>query len=377
MKIGILTQPLHNNYGGILQNYALQKVLKKMGHEVYTIDRDVHKPFFLKGASLLKYSLKRLSGDKRRIRRWMTTTERDIISLNTSNFIDKHIDKTEKVISNDELIKLHKTFQFDAYIVGSDQVWRPQYSPCLSNYFLDFLPLDKKIKRIAYSASFGVDTWELNKKETQIAKSLIGKFDSISVREDSAIDLCKKHLGVDAIQTADPTLLLDKRDYEDIIDKKIDQNKGNLFVYILDETPANNQFVNKIAGKYGLTPFKIMPERNFLASSKMNLKECIFPPVEKWISAFRDAKLIITDSFHGTIFSAIFQKPFISLHNQERGTSRFTSLARLFESESRFVQDTKEIIPSIQLSKEEIERIQYRTNIIRQRSFDFLKSSLE
>ena len=252
MKIGILTQPLMNNYGGLLQNYALQTVLKEMGHEVYTLDRDVAKPAHLKCASIIKYSLHRLSGDKRRIRRWMTAKEKNIISQNTHPFIENYIQKTSKVTTTKELRKLHETYKFDVYIVGSDQVWRPQYSPCISNYFLDFIPVNDPAKRIAYAASFGVDDWEFTRKETSLAKSLIKKFDSISVREDSAVNLCKQYFLVDAIKTADPTLLLNREAYEQLITHNdIKQSDGNLFVYILDKNPQKEYFIQKIANTYG------------------------------------------------------------------------------------------------------------------------------
>ena len=98
-------------------------------------------------------------------------------------------------------------FHFDAFVVGSDQVWRPRYNAYIPNLFLDFTE-GMSVKRIAYAASFGTDQWEFSAEQTTISSFLAKKFDIVSVREASGIQLCKQNLGVDAIQVLDPSLLL-------------------------------------------------------------------------------------------------------------------------------------------------------------------------
>ena len=98
--------------------------------------------------------------------------------------------------------------EYDAFIVGSDQVWRPSYNQHLEQAFLNFTENWKNVKRIAYAASFGVDNWEFTKKQTKECKRLVQKFDFVSVREDTAVNLCKEHLGIEATHVLDPTLLL-------------------------------------------------------------------------------------------------------------------------------------------------------------------------
>lgn len=107
----------------------------------------------------------------------------------------------------------------DAIIVGSDQVWRPDYSSCQPNYFLDFLPKDSKIRRISNAASFGGDNWDWSTELTARCAKLLQLFDAVSVREASGVRLCKEHFNVGAVNVLDPTMLLDPEDYIAIIGK--------------------------------------------------------------------------------------------------------------------------------------------------------------
>jgi hypothetical protein len=197
------------------------------------------------------------------------------------------------------------------------------------------------IKRIAYAASFGMDdlseyTPKLIKHTAKLAK----QFDAISVREDSGVFLCKKYWKVEAVHLLDPTLLLYKDDYIQLVvqDKKnISQSQGNLFVYLLDRTAEKQHIVNKISAMLHLSAFEIMPKSIFTLKDLNEIEKYTFPPVTQWLQSFIDAEFIVTDSFHGTIFSIIFNKPFIVTGNKERGLARFSSLLRIFNLENRLI----------------------------------------
>lgn len=340
MKIGILTQPLHHNYGGILQNYALQKTVKDMGHEVWTIDRDFYSPGYRKYASIIKRLLLKPINRNAPIRVWATKKEEEIIRQHIKTFIKNNIQTTEKTTSTKQLVRLHQKYAFDAYIVGSDQVWRPRYSPCLTNYFLDFVESKRNVKKIAYAASFGVDDWEFTEEQTRECARLTKLFEAISVREDSAVELCKKYLNVDAVHLLDPTLLLNKEDYLALINSaNTTPSNGDLFVYILDKDEKKTHIVNEVAKQKNLTPFELLPKQFLIEANKNEIEKCIYPPIEQWLRSFLDAKFIITDSFHGTIFSIIFEKPFIVIGNKKRGLSRFNSLLEMFRLEERMINE--------------------------------------
>lgn len=334
MKIGILTQPLKTNYGGILQNYALQTVLKRMGHEVWTIDRQIELPWFIKVGSMVKRFFLKLFNRNLKVRIWINKKEFSIITQNTRQFVNNHIQITEKVTNSKQLVEIHKKYKFDAYIVGSDQVWRPKYSPNIRNEFLDFVKDDELTKKIAYAVSFGVDSWEFSEEETQECAELAKRFDFISVREDSGVKLCKDYLGVNAIHVLDPTMLLRKEDYIELIKKSgVSDSNGDLFVYLLDRDKQKKAFIDKVAKEKRLKTFEVMPNIRWeekIETEKVDFKESVFPPIEKWLKGIIDAKFVITDSFHGTVFSILFNKPFIVLENRGRGNERFVSLLSLF-----------------------------------------------
>ncbi|MDD4969986.1 MAG: polysaccharide pyruvyl transferase family protein [Paludibacter sp.] len=339
MKIGILTQPLSTNYGGLLQAYALQYVLKNMGHEVLTIDKQaIDLPFRIKLLSVVKrLSALIMHNSPNLIRVWATAKERNIIAKNTNRFIKDNISTTTKIGPFKKLSFLKK-YNFDAYIVGSDQVWRLKYSPCILDYFLDFCNNQDKIKRIAYAASFGVENWEFPKKLTEQSASLSKKFDAISVREDSAVELCKNYMGVQAVRVLDPTMLLTKEDYIGLVEKEnIPKNRGSLMIYVLDKSNENNETIQQVTQYLNLESFSVMAKNSFYEVGKNKLEGCIFPSVTEWIRGFMDAEYVITDSFHGTVFSILFNKPFLSIGNIDRGITRFTSLLNLFGLEDRLI----------------------------------------
>lgn len=356
MKIGILTQPLQANYGGLLQNYALQQVLLRAGYEVETIDwihpsvNSLHERLYRIKRKILSLFF---SEEYPKPRYQLTDEERKVIQRNTNHFISSYINHTEKVRSKEGFISKAKEGNYDVYVVGSDQCWRPCYNSFLTSMFLDFAK-NENTKRIAYAASFGTNQWEFTPEMTSVCAPLAQKFDFVSVREDSGIHLCKEHLGVDAVHVLDPTLLLTKDDYIQLIEaEKEPISKGTLFNYILDPDAVKSTFINKVAKEKGLNAFQVLPKCQEETRTKQDVKnrieDCVFPGVTTWLRAFMDAEMTIVDSFHGMVFSIIFNKPFWVLGNARRGMSRFTSLLKVFHLEDR-------LLDAYQLQEVDIER---------------------
>jgi hypothetical protein len=262
-----------------------------------------------------------------------TYKERYEISKNTLNFIDKHITpSTEYLSSNEELSKINSLV--DGVIVGSDQVWRPNYTPNIYAYYLDFLRSDKL--KISYAASLGTDKWLYTEHEKSICKKLLHEFDYISVREDSGVDLISDHFGLKADQLADPTLLLTKSDYLGLLSGSFERKEKTVFTYVLDDDEFTESIIKKVSEELGLIPFKVMPLKFDINYTKDKSKY-VFPPVEKWISAFASCDYVVADSFHGCVFSIIFNKPFVAIGNMERGLTRFTSLLKTFNLQDRLI----------------------------------------
>ena len=160
MKIGILTQRLHSNYGGLLQNYALHKVLKDNGHTALTIDwkpgsRNL-KWYLSVGGLYILHAILPSMFEKPSLGYTLTKEEDAIITKHMRYFREKYLPHTRIMKSSKDFKKCHKEYAFEGYVVGSDQCWRPCYNAFLSSMFLDFVQ-DKQVKRIAYAASFGTD----------------------------------------------------------------------------------------------------------------------------------------------------------------------------------------------------------------------------
>lgn len=338
MRIGILTLPLHANYGGILQAYALQTILERMGHKVQVI----HIPFVRPKATLevkIKRLIKKILGKyngyldfEEKSNEWLP-----VITQNITNFIKKNI-HWSKLYNDYSEISEH---DFDCICVGSDQIWRPKMLLCdVSDVFLSFAK-DWNIKRISYSASFGTDVWEYSEKETEICKGLANKFKAISVREYGGIELCKQYLNVEAVHTLDPTMLLNCSDYSTLIKDIPNQNKGKtLFSYILDVTKQKKDLVEGFAMANDMIVSKIDVE---MGNVKCDLSDRVLPSVEFWLKSFRDADFVVTDSFHACVFSIIFRKPFAVIVNNARGAARFISLLTMLGIEDRIINSLDEL----------------------------------
>lgn len=343
MKIGILTHPLHSNYGGILQCYSLNAYLRKLGHDTVVIKRLPNKPFFLK--RWLKFILRIIGVSRFRIK------HTDNKSINLSRFINSYIDYTTPVDSEHKMKSICRKYNLDAVIVGSDQVWREDFAMNYGyNYFLDFVP--KNIVKLSYAASFGLSEWHYKSAQTSRIKELISEFRGVSVRELDGVTLCKDYLKLTPSLLIDPTLLLDKVDYEKISSSRLVDEKY-VFVYWLGDKSS----IADTVLKYQEDGYKIVDIQ--LRSNS------ILPSIEDWLSYIQYADFVITDSFHGCVFSLIFNKNFCIYSNDSGGNGRLTSLFSLL--------DIKETGNMIQPDYDKIDSI---LTELRCRSYEFFKTTL-
>lgn len=341
MKIGIVTQPLLNNYGGVLQNFAMQTTLRKLGHEPITID---YIPTMSRGR-VMKVWLRNF------LYNLFHTSKRPLPTSRVSKMRNRHFSEFVKChIATTRIVekyspKLIKEYQLGAVIAGSDQVWRPCYNRrVLTNMFLDFVKGDSGVKKIAYAASFGVDHWEYKPSKTRKCRKFANTINYISVREESGVALCHDNLGVKAIEVLDPTLLLTAEDYKKVCAKVALSEERYVAAYILDATPEKIKLVEQEARRRGIEA------RIFGADKEAELS------VEEWLAMFRDAEYVITDSFHGTVFSTIFRREFAVIINRGRGASRFVSLLGKFALLDRTIIDAKRgVVPTEPINWQEVE----------------------
>lgn len=321
MRIALLNLPLDSNFGGNLQRYALITFLKKLGYNIEHINLRINYqlPWYkIPFAYTKRIFLKVFRNDKRPIfleKHLKETDYQKIQAIDT--FYKKYIPHTNAITKKTEL---HKLASYDAYIVGSDQVWRKRMT-CqlgLNTYFLDFVKNQNAIK-IAYSVSLGNSNNELTPKNIKHLRNLYKQFKAVSVREDSALELFQHYqwMTPQAIHTVDPTFLLSKEDYIKLINAgNTISPDGDLFCYILDQNDEKEKVIQETAQKLDLKPFYITINENI--------------SIEQWLRAFHDSKYVITDSYHGLVFSIIFNKPFLLLENEKRGNARFESILKMF-----------------------------------------------
>lgn len=320
MKIGIITMPLLMNYGGILQNYALQTVLRDLGHNPITfrMDKKEYLGWIISSIKAI-IRFRRPSIPPWVFRKRFSGMER---------FVDQYINVTRR---QDFFSKQNiQEYQLDALCVGSDQIWRPKYMYYMhiEDMFFHFARGYKMLK-FSYAASFGTSEWEFTSEQTNACRALIKQFHGVSVRESSGVALCKEYFGVQAQWVLDPTLLLSSSHYESLCED-IPIAEKNVFAYLLDVSPDKKAFVQKIAKQLGLKAAIIS------AGADMNSEDC----PERWIANFRDAAFVVTDSFHGTAFSIIFRRDFLTFTNAQRGNARFDSLVKIFSIENQIIKDT-------------------------------------
>ncbi len=369
MRIGVLTLPLHTNYGGILQAYALQRVLQDMGHDVVLLDSypqcPTLNPFPLQQLFYLKRLLMKVVAPHKALP--LFYEKEAIVRYQKKEHIRQFYRQHVRHVPFGADVALNPN-DFDALIIGSDQVWRPMYSPNIFDAYLSFAQDWSHVKRIAYAASFGTAEWEYGEEQTSKCRRLAQMFDAVSVREESGVTLCKEHLGVDASWVLDPTLLVDTRHYMEHIAKADAEYPSPMcFGYILDASEEKEAIFHRIATTQGLQ-----------LSSFQNVDDPDngeAPSVESWLKAFHDAEIVFTDSFHGCVFSIIFNKPFVVYGNVNRGMARFHSLLSMFGLEDRLVT-TPDEAANVACQPVDWDAVNIRLSELRKVSKEFLFASL-
>ena len=299
MKLAILTHPLGANYGGILQAFALSSYLKGQGHDVTVLNRQSNLPL---AKRILKSVLVALHHP-----RYNNPRYKHLVS-----FVKKYINYSKPLSTGGQMSGFVKGNSMDAVIVGSDQVWRTEFAMGYGyNYFLDFVPAGAR--QLSYAASFGLSQWEYNNEQTQRIKQLLSEFKAISVREDEGVQLCKDNIGVTADHVLDPTMLLNASDYEPVTsERKVKDDY--VFVYWLGSAEEKQKAIEAAS-----------IECKRIVDISLRGSEPLMS-IEDWLSYIKYSDHVVTDSFHGCVFSILFGKQFTICANNSGGNGRLRSL---------------------------------------------------
>lgn len=366
-KVELITLQRVPNYGSFLQAYATQEIIKMLGYDIEIIN------YFPERMSK-KGLLKSLKNKKKILKKsFLARTVAKMIMLpsynkrfNTFNkFIFNKLNMTKIEYHNDDDF-MKNTPIADIYITGSDQVWNSGWNGGIDKpLFLNFVP--KGSKCIAYAASFGkssLEDWEI--PET---KELLNKYSKLSTREISGTEILNS-LGFKSDVVLDPTLLLNKDDWSNIISDKY-KDKKYILVYNLNRNKKIDIYANNISKSTGLPIYYLSYSiHEFYKKGKM----ICCPQVEDFLSLINNASYIVTDSFHATAFSINFNKNFMIVFPNKYST-RVESILKITNLTNRIVKD----VNSTSLASENIDFKTANEIILKERkkSIEWLKNALK
>lgn len=351
MRIGILTFHCAINYGAVLQTYALQEYLKGLGHDVYVLD---YRPSYL------------LNPYKTFIWKWLADKSlvENVKSLLRCLLITP-IKIKRKLYFRKFTIKYLKLYSFyperidfDAIVLGSDQIWNPQITEGFDPVYFGDFKLPNKCKVISYAASVGSIKNIIGLEDK--FKMLLKHIDCISVREKSLADYVDTFAWGKLVSVViDPVLLVGKNIFTSM-NLKRKHNKPYLLVFRLSHHSYGEMLVlaNQIASQKGLDVIDLVSSSEVLRNKKMRMSET----VEGFISLFMYADYVLTSSFHGTIFSLIFEKDFNTIISEDWTSERMISLLSLLGLEDRLL---KRGMPSTKVSSINYVEVNRRIELLR------------
>ncbi|MGO4961244.1 polysaccharide pyruvyl transferase family protein [Jeotgalibaca porci] len=374
-KIGIITLNGYSNYGNRLQNYALQKTLESLGFAVETVTIESPKKEINKDKEKLsniymkvKESIDDDLIDKIKRKAYHFIKRKEFSQSNQSrtnvfkDFTKEFIKETEYSISV-ERIPYNAINEYEYFITGSDQVWNPNFPEISELYFLTFAPLSK---RVAYAPSFGIS--ELPKEYNQIYSEWLSGIKYLSVRENAGADIISELTGRDVQVLVDPTLLLTKEEWIDIAkEAKNKPKKPYLLTYFLGGIPKEfkNQ-INNIAKNHELEIINLgdIKERDTYRTGP-----------SEFIDYINGCSIFCTDSFHGAVFSILFEKPFI-VYERSGKTSMYSRINTLLDKFDFNARKIESISNNGNLFDINYKHVPLILNEERNKAFTFLKNAL-
>ncbi|MBC9226840.1 hypothetical protein GL325_10920 [Aeromicrobium sp. 636] len=331
------TTPEHLNYGGLLQAWALQQAVRGLGYECATDESRPDVPIRPRSRLLARTVVKAAPPALVPMKFARNQLEAEL-NERLLRFGLQNLERV-RVFGRDGRLDEDALDDFDAWVVGSDQVWRSDYGDVLS-YLLDFLPKSFAGPRVAYAASFGsAEPSEESAALSRSAGEAARRLTAVSVREDSGIDVTRELWGVKAERVLDPTLLLYPHDYSERLSIETPEAaRGAVVSYVLDPDQRKRAFTEDLANGLGLESYQMLPPppRSY-AAFVADRERYLRPSVEAWIGAIANADCVLTDSFHGCAFAILFSRPFLVVPNHQRGLARFESLLQLVGLTDRFI----------------------------------------
>lgn len=370
MRVGIVSIHSAHNYGSLLQAYALQETLKKYSNDVQIIN---YRPKYLD----CQYSMfsvqiyKKYHGLINKILhlgwRIIMVKKRYEKYVKFESFIKNEYNLTKKYTNFNDLCK--DNLNYDVVFCGSDQIWNTDITEGFDKvFYLGFLNND--VKKASYAASIGRQ--EIDKRYYDNYKESINKFDYISIREESSEKLMRAITNKKININLDPTLLLEKEKWHSLISKSNIKLKGNdyIFVYILQDNSEFVKIVNKLS--------EVLNMRVISVSKKKRFKnETIYPNagVEDFLFLCSNSKFVVTNSFHGTVFSIIFEKNNCIIPHLNTG-NRMIDLMNSVGLSKRVIKEYNDLNVADIIKDVDYKSVNKKLSANRKKSFDYFKEVL-
>lgn len=336
-NIGIITFQNASNYGAVCQAFALKKTVEKIGLN----------------ASVINYDSPNMA-------------LKSVQQSQFKEFINGHLNLTKEYLSKQEI----DITGFDAIISGSDQVWNPRLTGGDMTYFLDFVP--EHIKKVSYAASIGLNG-DLFMEYKDVFEKYVPTFSGISLREETHVDYIQSIAkDKEVIASIDPSLLLTSKEYLEAFNLPDNRSEDYIFVFSYALDPKMYDFANMLSLKSGYKIVALSPYNggNYVSGTKIMRK---VPPVE-WLQLFNSAKMIITDSFHGMMFSIVFNKPFYAYTPNRSNVARVRDILKKLNLEDRKLTNITNVAETVwEMDYTKVNEI---LEMERKKSLEYLKNQL-
>ena len=384
-NIGLVIVTYGTNYGTFLQAFATQQAIRSIGFDTEILDVNsvigdvsrARKKYFAKQifnvSEVKSYSnvLKGMVWERisRRYRDYLSNRRHFF-----AEFSKEHFCFAPKVVSWDELSEQCR--QYDAILVGSDQLWRP--ANIAGNYYtLNFVP--DEVNKIAFATSFGLK--EIRKDQAQTARRFLSRMNHLSVRERSGAQIIEELLGRKVPVICDPSMLLDRSQWNQYLDAKPLIEEKYILCYFLGDQPAHRDFARRLSKATGCIIVGVLHIAGYLSVDEdfADVVPKNIGPFE-FLNLIRHASYVCTDSFHGCLFSAMFEKELFvfkrfSDDNSMSTNDRIITLLSELGLESRLVSGTESAAACAE-EKIDYASVREKMEVKRREGFDYLAKAL-
>lgn len=383
-KVGIITMYYNSlNYGGLLQAFALQKKIEKLGANSKQITfnktnfSSLKQRFFSKKNEMgvffaLKWAIEKI------IEKIISKISKKFISKNDKSDLSlKFVRMSEfresiphtEIYDESNINKVNS--QFDVFICGSDQIWKP--GVLCNEYILKFV--DKNKVKASYAAS--ISNSKITKDEINEIVSSISDYNAVSIREMQDSELLNKY-GCNSKWVLDPTLLLNSSEWDEVVSERLVEDKY-IFVYLLGKNRKCKKILKNYAQKYNLKIVNLKYASGDIKKIDSSFGDYNFININpnEFISLIKNAEIVVTDSFHATVFSIIYNRTFYTIQREEEETmeNRIKSLLNIVDEEKRFIK-IDELLEKNQVNKSKyLDSVKFKK--MKSESENFLKDLLK